>query len=740
MPPDNFTREVLVAELSEAVIDRLGDRYPQLLAPIRIDGIEVTQGIQYYDSDEHLTDPADRKANNKMPLVAYKAAFVRVYVSATGDKDLPGLDGTLNVKRPAMIFLPGAADFDLTPLNTSPPTAQATPNYGLRRSWTTMTLNFLIPAHEVVGELTLRAQVWIAGNKGRFAARTVKVSATLTQTLKLRGIMISYDGPDGTPAGNNLTLAAPTVADLATTAGHFHSAAPVRRDGIYSSAGTLEWDTPLTGVATGDGGCSLEWLALNEALAEIKADDGNRDDVIYYGLLPVGVPIANVGGCATDGVTSGPNGEGVTLSHEVGHAAGFQHAECGTDGDDNFPAYEPYDAAAPGSCLGEYGYDIDTTAVHQPAERDLMSYCGGSWFSLYNYNRLFNNERFSPTSVYRPPHIEIPVLVDPYLWPWEYIPDPGPDDPYWGGRRPRPQELISIIGRIDRFGEVTVSSVKRLTTLPLLAGAVALEQQVVLRDKAGGVAAQAQLMRMSSQGCGCGGCGGGRKSGDHGRGPFVFQAMLPASDRGVALEIAGGGREGSVLWQRKAGKRPQVRGLSVTVRGDTAEARWSASAGEHGERATLRFSKDGGKSWNTIGNRLKGEEHRFPITHLPAGKIVFEVAVSDGFSVSSARSKPVAIAERPPELAIQHPRTGSLRQAGQPMRLLAVIVSRDGVPAPVEEGVWLIDGKAVARGRDAWITAPPAGRHSCVFTLNGKRAGGVETTFETVAVREVGSA
>ena len=43
-----------------------------------IRGVEVTQAIQYYRSDQHLTDAADRKPTNSMTLVANKPAWVRV--------------------------------------------------------------------------------------------------------------------------------------------------------------------------------------------------------------------------------------------------------------------------------------------------------------------------------------------------------------------------------------------------------------------------------------------------------------------------------------------------------------------------------------------------------------------------------------------------------------------------------------------------------------------------------------
>ena len=64
---------------------------------LAIAGIEVTQGLQYYESADHLTDPADRGPNNGIRLVAGKPAWVRVYLwSMFG---VSGVTGTLEVQR-----------------------------------------------------------------------------------------------------------------------------------------------------------------------------------------------------------------------------------------------------------------------------------------------------------------------------------------------------------------------------------------------------------------------------------------------------------------------------------------------------------------------------------------------------------------------------------------------------------------------------------------------------------------
>ena len=73
---------------------------------VAVHGVEVTQAIQYQRAAEHLTDSADRGADNTVRLVAYKPAWVRVYVRALrptvwAERAAPrsGVSATLRVDR-----------------------------------------------------------------------------------------------------------------------------------------------------------------------------------------------------------------------------------------------------------------------------------------------------------------------------------------------------------------------------------------------------------------------------------------------------------------------------------------------------------------------------------------------------------------------------------------------------------------------------------------------------------------
>ena len=185
---------------------------------------------------------------------------------------------------------------------------------------------------------------------------TIFVDVTLEQRLRLAGIMVSYNGPASTaPGAPMLNLAAPTLTNLQSTAATTLLMFPVRSAGTYRTAGTVNWTLPLTDAPSCPGCCTPNWVALNTAVDAQRTADGNRTDVLYYGLMAPGIPMGPIIGCNTGGVSTGSANDGMTMAHELGHACGFAHAPCGTPGDPNYPAYEPYDpAGTPQASIGEY--------------------------------------------------------------------------------------------------------------------------------------------------------------------------------------------------------------------------------------------------------------------------------------------------------------------------------------------------------------------------------------------------
>ena len=689
-----------------------------------VSGVEVTQAIQYYKASQHLTDPADRGSDNSVALAAYKPAWVRVYVRSGFFSASTTMTGKLVVDRQVSTFpILYERVGQFVPRSPGIVVAPVSADYATERGTLGSTLNFVLPAEAVHGHLRITASIWSQGGDENSPSdiEVVYVNASLMQTLRVRGILVSYNGPNASGTVANMNLPAPTVGDLQTTCGNTFTVYPVETTGVFSSGGTIPWSTPLTGMATNPGGCSLQWLALNVAIAQARMNDGNRADVLYVGLIPSTVPIANVGGCNSSGVSAVPNGQQWTMAHELGHAAGLAHGPCGTPGDVNYPAYEPYDPLnSPTASLGEYGLDVNNGTVHPPREKDFMSYCGPPWISLYHHTLLYNNGALDPRWVDVPFKVRIPDLYDPWLWPWEYIPDPPPWELPSHFAKVVVQPVVSIIGIVNLAGEISVSSVMRVRAVPRREGNPT-NMVAELVGANGEIVARAGVLQAQVHGTGCDCHGDSHDHGGHGSpsAGYAFQALLSDIEVGTALRIVridpNGQEENKEVWSRKpTADAPRIKEITVRVEKDGAEIRWSAKSAE-GQQLTysIQFSKDKGVSWNGLTAGLLDTKYRFSLTDMPSGSVVFRVLAHDGFHGSQADAKPVKLPPRAPVVSIVHPYNGRTYQAGTSLRLFAATNTHAGAHNPKLKIQWQIDGKLVGEGPDCWIDAPRAGKHKC---------------------------
>jgi hypothetical protein len=713
-----------IADLQRSYRIDIERNLPFLLAPY-IAGVEITQAIQYYKAASHLTDANDRGSDNSIGLAAYKPAWVRVYVRSGFFTETTTVTAKLVVERQTHAFLPitWTTIGEFTPIPPGSVVAPQSADYATERRTLSSTINFLLPADTVHGHLRLRAIMWkVAGSEASPSdVEEFVVNAALRQTLRVRGILVSYNGPNASGTVANMNLAAPTVNDLQASCANTHTVYPVESTGVYQSGGTIAWSTPLTGMATNPGGCSQQWLDLNVQVAQARANDGNRPDFLYVGLLPTGIPIANVGGCNSSGVSAVPNAQQWTMAHELGHAAGLGHAPCGTPGDPNYPAYEPYDALnTPNASLGEYGLDINNGTIHQPTEKDWMSYCGPVWISLYHYARLYNNNAFDPRWVDTPTKPHIPELYDPWLWPWEYIPDP----PSWEVPshfvRTVIQPVISIAGVVNLSNELSVSSVMRVRASAKLRTGTPTGMVAELVGAAGEVVARAPVMRTDAHGMGCD-CGGGDEHGGEAASGYAFQALLADVEPGAAIRIVrladqhdqhGDNVE---VWSAKPGGPPvRVRGVKFRISKGEGVLQWEAAGAKQRDvQFSIQFSKDKGRSWNGLVAGLRESEYRFSLSEMPSGSVVFRVLAHDGFYSTFGDAKPVRLKPRPPIATILHPYQGREYATGLPLRLVAAVHTHVGPINPHLRVQWFIDGRPAGEGADVYIDPLKPGRHTC---------------------------
>lgn len=706
------------------------------LQRVWVSGVEVTQSIQHYSSARHLTDANDRGPDNSVRLIASKPAWVRVYLRSRW-ADQPNVTGSLTIQRRFGGFLWNpVATFN--PRWPGSATARRNLAYVDERRNRLATLNFVIPAADFHGVMRLAVRI-VDADGSELDTHELQVDATLRQTLRIRAILVSYNGPStaNPPAGTtapNVTIAAPTLADLATTSALALRAMPVQSTGNFATAGTVTCTRPLDDARSCAGCCSTNWNTLLNQLTTVRTNDGNRADVVYYGLLPTGMRL-NVPGCGSGGLGSAAVGNQATFMHEIGHGYGFQHTPCGNGGaaDPNYPTYEPY----PSASIGEYGLDINDGTIFEPnATFDYMSYCTPRWMSLYQYNRLILHPRLGQE-----------WLRDDLPWRREFrryvvqrdLPYPPPDPFIREDLQMNP--VIAISGIVHGPGKVEVLNVARVAVMAgpdgertnLVAGLVGANGEVV---------ASATVRRMVSHGgggcgCGCSDCG----PDEHHDGPYSFEVYVDDVEPGTALVIDDGEER---VWERTApSERIEVPALRADIDDCRLRLHWEVAGKSSSRRKRdksegaietwVQWSPDEGATWLGLATGLTGSEADLDAGAMRAGVALVRVLVHDGFHTAVSEPVAVDVPSCGALVAIQHPDDGGLYLAGSPLRVQAVAMEPSGVLIDESWMRWVLDGKEVAQGTDEWIDAPGPGEHRLEVyarTAHGEATSAVRFTCE----------
>lgn len=724
-------------------IDIVFQKQPKL----QVQGLEVTQAVQHYRADQHLTDPADRGADNSLRLVTNKSAWVRAYLRSGQDPtfdngQLANVNGTLRVER-RVGGVWGTVAL-LAPQNDPITAEDSFASYDAERGNINTTLNFVVAPNLMSGLLRFTVDVSgpFAPCPGHVASHSTLVEVNLQQTLNAAFITIGYNGPNAARTGN-IVLPAPTLATCQAETSWALRTYPVSSVPNVRVAGTFVTNTPIDDPRSCPGCCSPNWGPLLGQIAALVALDQAANPGIpwvYYGIIASGIPV-NVPGCS-GGATGGVAGQPITYAHEIGHQLGLPHARCGNAGNGNpaYTIYEPYDLPVdpPGTTnwtmasIGEYGLDINNGAIANPNNfEDFMSYCGPVWISKFTHEFMTNIAQLTPVIV-PSGAVGAPRIIESDTAGFE------PD-------ALRIAPFILVMGTIGVNGKVEVASVARIDTRYLRGDGRQTGYVAQHLDADGRVLAEDVLYAYGAEG----GCASHRPPKDcdchdaaSDPNPIPFKAMLRDTAPGARLRIV---KRGEVLWERKGPDKPprlaSVKAALAKKTGDL-ELAWQLEASTKDPvEVWVRGSTDDGETWHALTVGLHGGTATLPAEQLPSGTVRFELLAHDGFHTARATTESVLLPPRAPAVTIHYPGDGARVYGDRLIHLWGSVTSHGSQAIDPDECEWLLDGKAAARGLDVWVKNPGSGRHELrLIVREGTMEGAAEVEFVAISGGEEESA
>lgn len=371
---------------------------PILSYDLSIQGIEITQGIQCFDTSKGLATCPD----NSMPVANKKDTTARIYLKISGVlTSLTNVPVRLHIFANGVEYIANTSGKAVTTINQA--------NRDAAEVYFNVNFTNDIPVSFYAEVDPNNALSETNETNNRYpAVGTISLNFRKRDTLKIVGYRLYYH-----PSGYSGSQYAGGWAVNGGAADWFEQLLPMRNNGVNYSlrSGYLNW---TKGLGSGDNQHDLiqtlngMWLLENLFPWLISGQFSYADHV--YGWAPndgytgghADMPVyPHAGGLGVVGIgtdrpgtsTDDPGGGALIFGHELVHDYDVFHTDtvdaCGSnDSNSDFP----YSS----SNIQEFGFNPLTGKIYDPSlTHDVMSYCpaGGSklgWISPFTWNRMFN--------------------------------------------------------------------------------------------------------------------------------------------------------------------------------------------------------------------------------------------------------------------------------------------------------------------------------------------------------------
>lgn len=351
------------------------------------EGVKIEE-IAIYQSLKRTLVKDGKAVTSKIPLIAHRAALIRVFYKTDSKYDKKEVTARLIIK-----------GFDGVDVKVTLGSSSSEDNLA-------STINFYPPRQMINDPMEFSIELLQERAKeqknadGRYPAEGYgKVTvAGKKNTLRVMLVPFRYkaDGSNRLP-----DLSAGQVQKFRE---RFLQLYPVS-DVKITVRDPIDWTGQISGMGQG-------WQEVGLRLMQVRTADNVSDDTYLYGIFnPASSLQAFCGfGCML-GVTllnnTPPDKGNVTLrlalgvgfkgratntaAHEIGHSHGRKHVNCGPGiAPNSIDTDYPSDSAHSGGKIGLWGFDMITRSLVKPSKTDIMGYCEDKWISDHNFIAFWN--------------------------------------------------------------------------------------------------------------------------------------------------------------------------------------------------------------------------------------------------------------------------------------------------------------------------------------------------------------